>query len=79
MSTHLEWRHKYLPPWGYILSFETGTVASALSDMKVNDLVASIGTGLRWQVSSDKPLHLGLDVGVSKDNHAVYVQIGEKF
>lgn len=34
---------------------------------------------MRWQVVREKTMHLGVDMAVSSDDSAVYIQIGEHF
>ena len=79
MSGHVEWRRKFRPRWGFILFYEAGSVASEIDELLNADSISSVGAGIRWQVSDDKKLNLGVDLGFSEDDNAVYVQIGEKF
>jgi len=62
-----------------MLSTEFGKVASSLKDISGEDLVTSVGAGVRWQVTQEQPMNLGVDAGYSKGDYAIYVQIGEKF
>ena len=50
-----------------------------MKDIFQSETITSYGAGVRWQVSKDKKLNLGIDVGYSDDESAVYVQVGEKF
>jgi len=79
LSGHSEWRHKFKPRWGFMLSFEIGSTAASASDLFQDQTITSYGAGIRWQVTRDKKLNLGIDVGYSDGNHAIYVQVGEKF
>ena len=63
-STHIEWRYKFSTRWGSMVSYEAGSVGSSLSNLKIQ---------------KDNNLNLGMDVGVSKDDSAFYIVIGEKF
>jgi len=78
MSLHTELRHKFTSRWGVIFSLEAGSTAAAVSDL-FSTTIYSYGAGVRWQVTADKKLNLGVDVGYSDDNRAVYVQVGERF
>ena len=78
MSLHTELRHKFTSRWGVIFSVEAGSTAAAVSDL-FSTTIYSYGAGIRWQVTADKKLNLGVDVGYSDDNRAVYVQVGERF
>jgi outer membrane protein assembly factor BamA len=79
ISAHIEWRHKFKPRWTYIAFAELGNVAKDFKAAIEGDLVTSIGGGIRWQVLASKSLNLGLDVGLSGDDKALYIQIGERF
>jgi len=79
MSGHIEWRRKFLPRWGFIAFYEAGSVADSVKELIEANDVTSYGGGLRWQVTEDKKLHLGVDVGFSGSDKAVYVQVGEKY
>jgi outer membrane protein assembly factor BamA len=79
LSGHTEWRHKPVPRWGYVLFFEAGNVADNLDNIFDTETITAYGGGIRWQVTEDKLLNLGLDVGFSKDDYAIYVNIGERF
>lgn len=78
-SGHLEWREKFTERWGYMLSLEAGAVGSTLSSLDEDNHIVSVGAGLRWQVDAEKKLHLGLDIGVSEEDTATYIHVGEAF
>jgi len=79
LSTHAEWRHKLNSRWGFIMFYETGSTADSSNDLFDIQTINAYGGGIRWQVTKDKKLNLGIDVGYSDDNSAIYVQVGEKF
>jgi hypothetical protein len=79
LSGHIEWRRKFLPRWGLILFGEAGSTADSVSNLFHTETITSYGAGVRWQVTNDKKLHLGIDVGFSGDDSEIYVQIGERF
>lgn len=79
LSGHLEWRHKFHPRWGFMLSAEVGSVGNNTHEAVTNSWVSSLGAGIRWQVSAQQPMHLGLDVGAGEGESAIYLNIGEKF
>ena len=78
-SVHTEWRRKFHPRWGFILFYELGSVALNVNELLQADIITSVGGGIRWQVTENKKMNLGIDVGYSEDDSAVYLQIGEKF
>jgi outer membrane protein assembly factor BamA len=79
LSGHAEWRRKFHPRWGSIISFEVGSTAASAGDLFQDEKITSYGAGIRWQVTKDKGLNLGVDVGYSDNESAVYVQVGERF
>ena len=76
-SAHIEWRYKFATRWGSMVSYEAGSVGSGLGNL--DTLIHSVGAGIRWKIQKDNNLNLGVDVGVSKDDSAFYIVIGEKF
>jgi hypothetical protein len=79
MSLTAEWRHKFSQRWGMIAFAETGRVASSLDKLSEGRAINSYGGGVRWQVTADRELNVGLDFAFSTDDRAVFIQIGEKF
>jgi hypothetical protein len=79
LSVHAEGRYKFLPRWGLMAFVETGWYGDDMGNLISGRNIVSYGGGLRWQVTKDKKLNLGLDYAVSTDGEAFIVQIGEKF
>lgn len=78
-SFHSEGRYKFKPHWGLIGFYEVEWFNSKLGDIFDGRRITSYGTGLRWQVTENKQMHLGLDVAFSTEEEAVYIRIGERF
>ncbi len=78
-SFHSEGRYKFKPHWGLIGFYEVGWFNSKLGDIFDGRRITSYGTGLRWQVTENKQMHLGLDIAFSTDEEAIYIRIGERF
>lgn len=79
MTGHFEWRYKFHPRWGFVTFYELGSAENTFDDLFKNDIITSYGGGIRWQVSEDKKLNLGVDVAVSNDDYTLYVKIGEQY
>ena len=79
ISGHVEWRQKPVPRWGYVLFFEAGNVADTIDNILQTETITAYGGGIRWQVTENKQLNLGLDIGFSEGDKAIYVNIGERF
>ncbi|MEN8167370.1 MAG: BamA/TamA family outer membrane protein [Pseudomonadota bacterium] len=79
LSLHTEVRHKFLPRWGAVAFVEAGWFGDDLHDITSNKTILSYGGGIRWQLTEEQPLNIGLDLAVSSDDYTVLVQVGEKF
>ena len=79
LSGHVEWRYKFHPRWTLMTAYEAGSVGEDFEDIFDTDWVNSLGAGIRWQVFADRNIHIGLDYGVSEDDEALYIQVGERF
>ena len=79
ISLHSEARYKFLPRWGVIGFYEVGWFNNNSSDLFDDDMVKSIGAGLRWQVTKEQGMNLGVDVAYSSGDYTIYVQVGEGF
>ena len=44
-----------------------------------DEMIKSIGAGLRWQVTKEQGMNLGVDVAYSSGDYTIYVQVGEGF
>jgi hypothetical protein len=53
-----------------------GATSSKWNDLTWNDQVASGGVGIRYELARKQGLHMGLDLGFSKDTTAIYVVFG---
>jgi len=78
-SLHAEGRYKFLPRWGAVAFVESGWYGDDLDSLLSSRTIFSYGGGIRWQVTKDKTMNLGVDVAFSTDDQAIYIQVGEKF
>jgi hypothetical protein len=58
---------------------EAGRYADTFSALSDGSTITSYGGGVRWQVTADRDMHLGLDFALSTDDRAVFIQVGERF
>jgi outer membrane protein assembly factor BamA len=79
LSVHAEGRHKFQPRWGVVAFVEAGWFGEDIDSLTSGRTIVSYGGGLRWQVTKEKKLNLGLDFAISTDDQAFLIQIGEKF
>lgn len=80
LTAHLEGRYKFRPRWAVLAFFDYGWIDDNSSQVFDGEIAHSIGTGLHWQTTPDKPLHIGLDVAFTEDDDTVFfIQLGERF
>jgi len=79
ISIHAEGRYKFRPRWGVIGFYEVGWLNDDFSQLLSGRRISSYGAGLRWQVTAEKKMNLGLDAAISTDDKAFYIQVGERF
>ena len=80
MTAHVEGRYKFHPRWMWLGFYDHGWISEAAGELMSGETAHSVGTGLHWQTTRDKPLHLGLDVAFTEDNDTVFfIQLGERF
>ena len=65
--------------WGVIGFFEAGLYGDDAGSLTDNPTVTSYGAGIRYQVTKDKKLNLGIDVAFSSDETSYDIQVGEAF
>ena len=78
-SLHAEGRYKFLPRWGAVAFVETGWYGSDWDSLLSSQTIYSYGGGIRWQVTKNQKMNLGIDAAFSNDDQAIYVQVGESF
>lgn len=78
-SLTAEGRWKFSPRWGLVAFAEAGRFAPTMDTLSDGRTIGSVGGGLRWQVTADRDMNIGLDFAISSDDRAVFIQIGERF
>jgi outer membrane protein assembly factor BamA len=79
VSVTAEGRYKFAERWGAMVFAEAGRYADAFSELSKGRTITSYGGGVRRQVTADRDMHLGLDVAISTDDRAAFIQVGERF
>jgi hypothetical protein len=79
ISFHMEGRYKFKPRWGVVGFYEFGWFNDDFSQLMSGRRITSYGAGIRWQVTEQQLMNLGIDAAFSTDDKAIYVQIGERF
>ena len=79
MSFTAEWRHKFTPRWGMVAYAEAGRFAPSLHKLVDGRTIKTVGSGVRWRVTAERDMNVGVDFAVSSDDRAVFIQIAERF
>lgn len=79
LKASIEGRYSILPRWVWVGFYDYGWVNNGDKQIFDGETAHSIGTGLRWQTTRDKPLHIGVDVAFTEDDTVFFIQLGESF
>jgi hypothetical protein len=79
IAAQAEMRWRFSHRWGAVAFAGAGSIGPSFSDLLSEKVLPSIGVGLRWQASKDYKVNVSVDVAVTKEDHAVYVYVGEAF
>ncbi len=80
LKLSIESRYQFRARWSVVGFYDYGWVSDKADRILSGETAFSIGGGIRWQTTPDKPLNLGLDVAYTGDSDAVvFIQIGERF
>lgn len=75
-----EIRHQLKPRWGGVAFFGVGGIAPSAGDLlDDSNLLPAGGIGVRYRPFKSNDVQLRVDVAVGKNDHGVYVGIGEAF
>ena len=74
-----EWRHKFTPRWVMVAYAEAGRFAPSLRELADGRTIKTVGSGVRWRVTAERDMNVGVDFAVSSDDRAVFIQIAERF
>lgn len=78
-AVQAEWRHSFGRRLGAVLFAGVGGVAKDVDKFQDETLLPAAGAGLRYKVSPDYGVNLGVDAAVGRHSHGLYVFIGEAF
>jgi outer membrane protein assembly factor BamA len=79
ITTQVEFRWQLYKKWGMVAFGGVGQVAPQIDDIKLDDLLPSVGVGIRWMASEKERVNLSIDYAKGKDSSAWYFRIGEAF
>ena len=78
-SAQVEARWQFHSRWGLVAFGGAGTVRKSLAESQDDELVPSVGVGLRFMVLPAKRINLRLDYARSNGGEAIYFSVGEAF
>jgi hypothetical protein len=78
-AVQVEYRRKLGGRWGLVVFAGAGEVMEGFDDINTDDLLASVGAGLRFQLAKTHPVNFRLDWAYGRDGPAVYLGVGEAF
>ena len=79
LAAQAEYRLELPKRFGLVAFAGVGEVARALDDFNMQNLLPSVGAGLRYTLAKQNHINLRLDFAVGRDSQAFYVSIGEAF
>lgn len=80
LSAHAELRWSFSARWGMVGFVDLGWLGDDPGDAFDQGEIWSAGGGIRWQVTRERDLNLGLDLAItSEGDEAFYLAIGESF
>jgi len=75
-----EVRHQFKPRWGGVAFFGLGGIAPSAGDLiDESNLLPAGGIGVRYRPFKNNDVQLRVDFAVGKNDHGLYVGIGEAF
>ena len=79
ITTQLEYRRRLYKKLGMVAFGGVGQVAPSLSELTADNILPSVGVGVRFMASEEAQVNLSLDYARGKDSDALYFRIGEAF
>ncbi len=74
-----EWRQHLYKRLGCTVFANVGDVASKINGFNVDDMKATVGGGLRYQLSQKGKINIRFDAGFGRNTHGFYINISEAF
>ncbi len=79
LTAQMEYRARLWKRWGMVAFGGVGMIAPEFDQFSWDELLPSVGGGLRYMVSGKKRINLGMDFAVGRNSNAFYFRIGEAF
>ena len=79
VDVQVEYRRQLTERWGVVAFAGVGEVVPSFDELNTDDLLGSVGAGIRFRVSKKNPINLRLDWAYGKDGDATHVSVNEAF
>ena len=79
VAAQTEYRQQLPDPWGYVVFAGVGEVAPRLSALSFEDLLYSVGVGVRYTLAKENRVNMRMDVAYGKEGSAIHFGVGEAF
>jgi len=74
-----EYRRQFSTRWGGVVFAGVGGIAPSVGDIFDGNMLPSGGVGVRYRPFKDNDMQLRLDAAIGKDDHGIYLGLGEAF
>ncbi|HET7538030.1 MAG TPA: BamA/TamA family outer membrane protein, partial [Candidatus Didemnitutus sp.] len=78
-ATQAEYRQFLTYRWGFVLFAGVGEVMPGFDQINWDNLLGSVGGGIRFRLSKENPVNMRFDWAYGKDGAATYLQVNEAF
>lgn len=79
LTAQVEYRARLWKRWGLVAFGGVGAIAPDIDEFDLDQLLPSVGTGIRYMVSGKQRINLGADIAVGRESYAFYFRVGEAF
>jgi outer membrane protein assembly factor BamA len=79
LTTQVEYRWRFYKKLGMVAFAGIGEVAPELGEMNSENILYSLGGGVRFRASEEQRVNLSIDYAAGNDSDAWYFRIGEAF
>ncbi len=79
IALQAEYRKQVKGPWGYVAFMGVGEVAPRVAELNFQDVLPSVGMGIRYTLAQENHVNMRVDVAYGKEGAAIHFGAGEGF
>ena len=79
IALQTEYRRALAKKFGYVVFAGLGNVAPRLGELNFDDILPSVGVGLRYSIAEENHINLRIDFAYGKSGGAIYFGAGEAY